>query len=166
MSTFSAADRWPSGRRRSPAKGVGGLNRLEGSNPFLSATISLMHNRFAISSAGAGWPPETQSRLYLYSSKFRPAFPPLYMSRGAKRLRCADCSAHACPCELFEFEDLPYTPPPFRSRAKDFRRGSLGALYIHIYVSPHPMALCGVSLGTVRRACEGGRLYIKPSKVR
>ena len=30
-------ERWPSGRRRSPAKRVGGLNLLEGSNPSLSA---------------------------------------------------------------------------------------------------------------------------------
>ena len=30
-------ERWPSGRRRSPAKGVWGLNPIEGSNPSFSA---------------------------------------------------------------------------------------------------------------------------------
>ena len=33
----SPVETWPSGRRRSPAKGVCGLNRIEGSNPFVSA---------------------------------------------------------------------------------------------------------------------------------
>ena len=32
-------ERWPSGRRRSPAKRVGGLRLLEGSNPSLSARL-------------------------------------------------------------------------------------------------------------------------------
>ena len=30
-------EKWPSGRRRSPAKGVSGLSRIEGSNPSFSA---------------------------------------------------------------------------------------------------------------------------------
>ena len=47
MQTFSAAETWPSGRRRSPAKGVGGLSRLEGSNPFVSAT-ALLDNQMSV----------------------------------------------------------------------------------------------------------------------
>ena len=34
------AERWPSGRRRSPAKRVNGLPRFEGSNPSLSVLLS------------------------------------------------------------------------------------------------------------------------------
>ena len=38
-------ERWPSGRRRSPAKGVWGLNPIEGSNPSLSAKIKCPRKR-------------------------------------------------------------------------------------------------------------------------
>ena len=41
---------WPSGRRRSPAKGVDGLSRLEGSNPFVSASTT-------------SWPPTRSSQI-------------------------------------------------------------------------------------------------------
>ena len=40
---FAPLERWPSGRRRSPAKGVTGLSRFEGSNPSLSAILLDWH---------------------------------------------------------------------------------------------------------------------------
>ena len=44
------AERWPSGRRRSPAKGVWALTPIEGSNPSLSAiNIKPLYSGFFVS---------------------------------------------------------------------------------------------------------------------
>ena len=80
-----SAERWPSGRRRSPAKGVGGLSRLEGSNPFFSAIDykrtficprwhSLKSPAFAGFFAVCNWLP-----LYK-NTPFFSNFPPIYAS--------------------------------------------------------------------------------------
>ena len=41
-------EKWPRGRRRSPAKGVYGLSRIEGSNPSFSAIILSVMPRYPL----------------------------------------------------------------------------------------------------------------------